>query len=96
VFVGLENVNPDNLAAVKKRQNRITEYRRMLLAWKAQGIVTGRASSVSKSLSGAPLDDLQLAEFRSHREVVCVLRRDEKIIEIFFGLRRRAETLHMG
>ena len=40
VFIGLENVNPDNLAAVKKRQNRITEYRRMLLAWKAQSIIT--------------------------------------------------------
>jgi hypothetical protein len=40
VFIGLENINPDNLAAAKKRQNRITEYRRMLLAWKAQGIIT--------------------------------------------------------
>ena len=40
VFIGLENINPDNLAAAKKRQNKITEYRRMLLAWKAQGILT--------------------------------------------------------
>jgi radical SAM superfamily enzyme YgiQ (UPF0313 family) len=40
VFIGLENVNPDNLAAAKKRQNKITEYRRMLLAWKAQGMMT--------------------------------------------------------
>jgi hypothetical protein len=40
VFIGLENVNPDNLAVAKKRQNKITEYRRMLLAWKAQGIIT--------------------------------------------------------
>jgi radical SAM superfamily enzyme YgiQ (UPF0313 family) len=40
VFIGLENINPDNLAAVKKRQNKITEYRAMLLAWKAQGIIT--------------------------------------------------------
>jgi hypothetical protein len=40
VFIGLENVNPDNLAAAKKRQNRITEYRSMLLAWKEQGIIT--------------------------------------------------------
>jgi hypothetical protein len=40
VFIGLENINPDNLAAAKKRQNKITEYRRMLLAWKAQGIIT--------------------------------------------------------
>ncbi len=40
VFIGLENVNPDNLAAAKKRQNKITEYRKMLLAWKMQGIIT--------------------------------------------------------
>jgi hypothetical protein len=40
VFIGLENINPDNLEAAKKRQNKITEYRKMLLAWKAQGIIT--------------------------------------------------------
>ena len=40
VFIGLENINPDNLATAKKHQNKITEYRKMLLAWKAQGILT--------------------------------------------------------
>jgi radical SAM superfamily enzyme len=40
VFIGLENINPDNLLAAKKRQNKITEYRKMLLAWKKQGILT--------------------------------------------------------
>jgi len=40
VFIGLENINPDNLLAAKKRQNKITEYRKMLLAWKDQGILT--------------------------------------------------------
>jgi len=40
VFIGLENVNPDNLMGAKKRQNKITEYRKMLLAWKQAGIVT--------------------------------------------------------
>ncbi|HEY6631467.1 MAG TPA: radical SAM protein [Rhizobiaceae bacterium] len=40
VFIGLENINPDNLAAAKKRQNKITEYRKMLLAWKEQGVLT--------------------------------------------------------
>jgi hypothetical protein len=40
VFIGLENINPDNLAGAKKRQNKITEYRAMLLAWKAHGIIT--------------------------------------------------------
>ena len=38
VFLGLENINPDNLAAAKKKQNKITEYRKMMLAWKEQGI----------------------------------------------------------
>jgi radical SAM superfamily enzyme YgiQ (UPF0313 family) len=40
VFIGLENINPDNLVAAKKRQNKITEYRKMLLAWKSRGILT--------------------------------------------------------
>ncbi len=40
IFIGLENINPDNLLAAKKRQNKITEYRDMLLAWKAAGIWT--------------------------------------------------------
>jgi radical SAM superfamily enzyme YgiQ (UPF0313 family) len=40
VFIGLENINPANLLAAKKRQNKITEYRRMLLDWKKAGIMT--------------------------------------------------------
>src|SRR5271166_6660943 len=40
IFIGLENINPDNLLAAKKRQNKITEYRNMLLAWKSVGIWT--------------------------------------------------------
>jgi radical SAM superfamily enzyme YgiQ (UPF0313 family) len=34
VFIGLESINPENLLAAKKKQNRIAEYRDMLLAWK--------------------------------------------------------------
>ncbi len=40
VFIGLENISPDNLAAAKKKQNKITEYRKMLLAWKNAKIIT--------------------------------------------------------
>ena len=40
VFIGLENINPENLAAAKKRQNRITEYRVMLQAWMGIKAVT--------------------------------------------------------
>jgi radical SAM superfamily enzyme YgiQ (UPF0313 family) len=34
VFIGLENINPENLLAAKKRQNRITEYRKLIQAWR--------------------------------------------------------------
>jgi hypothetical protein len=40
VFIGLENINPDSLLGAKKRQNKITDYRAMLQAWKRQGIIT--------------------------------------------------------
>lgn len=40
VFIGLENINPANLAEAKKKQNKITEYRQMLLAWKQHHVIT--------------------------------------------------------
>jgi hypothetical protein len=40
VFIGLESINPDNLVAMKKNQNRITEYRKMFQAWKNAGAIT--------------------------------------------------------
>jgi hypothetical protein len=40
VFIGLENINPDSLVGAKKRQNKITEYRKMLLAWKSVRVIT--------------------------------------------------------
>ena len=40
VFIGLENINPENLIAAKKRQNKITEYRVMLQKWRTHGALT--------------------------------------------------------
>jgi hypothetical protein len=40
VFIGIESVNPDTLIAAKKRQNKITGYRKLLLAWKSVNAVT--------------------------------------------------------
>jgi hypothetical protein len=51
VFIGLENINPDNLIGAKKRQNNITEYRRMLQAWKVRGVIT-----YAGYIIGFPLD----------------------------------------
>jgi len=40
VFIGLENINPDSLKGASKNQNRITEYRAMLQAWRKAGVLT--------------------------------------------------------
>lgn len=39
VFIGLENINPNNLQGARKNQNKITEYRQMLLDWKRTGAI---------------------------------------------------------
>ncbi len=40
VFIGLENINPESLMGTKKRQNKIWEYREMLLAWRRARVIT--------------------------------------------------------
>jgi hypothetical protein len=40
VFIGLENINPESLMGTKKRQNKIWEYRDMLLAWRRCKVMT--------------------------------------------------------
>lgn len=40
VFIGLETINPDNLIAAKKKQNKLAEYRATLHAWKRIGAIT--------------------------------------------------------
>jgi hypothetical protein len=54
VFIGLESINPDNLLAANKRQNKLTEYKRMLLAWKAVKIMT-----FAGYIIGFPNDDAE-------------------------------------
>ncbi|HEY4217309.1 MAG TPA: radical SAM protein [Gemmatimonadaceae bacterium] len=39
-FIGLENINPDNLKLANKRHNKIAEYREMLLECKRNGLMT--------------------------------------------------------
>ncbi len=39
VFIGLESINPDNLASVNKKHNKISEYRDMMLAWKKGPVI---------------------------------------------------------
>ena len=39
VFIGLESINPDSLLGARKKQNKIAEYRKMLLEWKRAGAI---------------------------------------------------------
>jgi radical SAM superfamily enzyme YgiQ (UPF0313 family) len=39
VFIGLESLNPRNLAAATKRQNRVGDFAAMIAAWRAAGIL---------------------------------------------------------
>jgi hypothetical protein len=62
VYIGLENINPANLLAAKKKQNKITEYRKMLLEWQKAGIlvyagyITGFPADTAESI----LNDLEV------------------------------------
>jgi len=40
VFIGLESINPANLAGASKGQNQITEYRALLQAWRRVRVLT--------------------------------------------------------
>jgi hypothetical protein len=54
VFIGLENINPDNLIGAKKHQNKITEYRVMLQKWREHGMIT-----YAGYITGFPADTRQ-------------------------------------
>src|SRR5258705_221300 len=68
VFIGLENINPTNLLAAKKRQNKITEYRKMLLSWKQAGIITAAAGGERHDHLAAAIGAVLLFELPSDRE----------------------------
>lgn len=40
VFIGMESVNPENLAASRKNHNHVDEYRTMLQAWRSRAVLT--------------------------------------------------------
>ena len=62
VYIGLENINPANLLAAKKKQNKITEYRKMLLAWQKAGILVyaGYITGFPQDTAESILNDLEV------------------------------------
>ncbi|EIC22371.1 B12-binding domain-containing radical SAM protein [Thiorhodovibrio frisius] len=51
VFIGLENIDEENLQAINKKQNRLAEYRATFLAWK-----TARVFTLAGYIVGLPMD----------------------------------------
>jgi len=39
-FIGLENINPDNLKSAGKKQNKILEYRKLMQEWRRIGVIS--------------------------------------------------------
>jgi radical SAM superfamily enzyme YgiQ (UPF0313 family) len=76
VFIGLENINPDSLVGAKKRQNKITEYRKMLLAWKSARVIT-----YAGYILGFPNDDIE-----SIRRDIEIIKKELPVdlLEFFF------------
>ncbi len=75
-FIGLENINPDNLLEAKKRQNKITDYREMLQKWSDHGVYTWAGY-----ITGFPADTKQ-----SILRDIEIIKRELPIdiLEIFF------------
>jgi radical SAM superfamily enzyme YgiQ (UPF0313 family) len=40
VFIGMESINKENLKAANKTQNNVAEYRKMLMIWRSNRVVT--------------------------------------------------------
>jgi len=76
VFIGMENINAENLLAAKKRQNKISEYKELLLAWKRYPVVV-----CAGYIIGFPADSKA-----SLLRDVEIIKRELAIDHIFFTL----------
>lgn len=75
IFVGLENINADNLEAAKKRQNRVEEYREMFLLWKQHPVYI-----ICGYIIGFPNDS-----YESIQQDIATLKRELPIDSIYLN-----------
>jgi hypothetical protein len=64
VFIGLESINPESLLGARKKQNKIAEYRKMLLAWKSAGVIVfaGYILGFPQDTPESVLHDIQIIQ----------------------------------
>lgn len=76
VFIGLENINPENLAAANKVQNHVSQYRKMLQAWHDKKVLT-----IAGYILGFPADTPESIE----RDIKIIQRElPVDILEFFY------------
>lgn len=73
VFMGLENINKENLLSINKPQNKINDYKNMVLAWKRYPVIL-----IAGYIIGLPND--------SHRSIVSDIEtiKNELAIDILY------------
>src|SRR5215471_11214094 len=64
VFIGLESFNTESLLGARKKQNKIAEYRKMLLAWKRAGAIVfaGYILGFPEDTPASVLHDIQIIQ----------------------------------
>jgi hypothetical protein len=64
VFIGLESINPGSLVGARKKQNKIAEYRKMLLEWKRAGVIVfaGYILGFPEDTPESVLHDIQIIQ----------------------------------
>jgi hypothetical protein len=64
VFIGLESINPGSLMGARKKQNKIAEYRKMLLEWKRAGVIVfaGYILGFPEDTPQSVLHDIQIIQ----------------------------------
>ena len=88
VFIGMESINPESLLGANKRQNRITDYRKMLQAWKAVGVTT-YAGYILGFPTDTPETIVRDIEIIKRELPVDLLARISQVASIFSAARRR-------
>ena len=75
VFIGLENINPANLIAAKKRQNKITEYRieyaRKIVEMGFKKLAVSQAARARENFGCQPADNERTRKLHKACSLFC-------------------------
>jgi radical SAM superfamily enzyme YgiQ (UPF0313 family) len=93
VFIGMESINPKNLKAAGKAQNKVQEYKEMIAAWHGAKIATHIAYII-----GFPFDTPESVEedVRRLKQELCVEQASFFMLTPLPGSQDHARMVHAG